>query len=296
MDPTAEARAFLTSRRAQLSPTEVGLPPADSRRRVRGLRRDEVAILAGVSSEYYARLERGRLGGVSPAVLNAVADALRLTTSERTHLFNLARAAGATGRMPSAAPDGGDVRPSIQRILDSMTTGAAYVTNSRFEIVAANCLARELLAPMFEFAARTGTPPSAPRFAFLDPHGPDFYRDWEAVSHNLVAALHAAIGYFPNDPGIAGLVTELESGSELFSRLWARRDVFFHRAGVKVFIHPVAGELILDFEVLAVPNEPGMALTVFNAAEGSEDARKLSALAERAHEPFESSARDFVIR
>jgi transcriptional regulator with XRE-family HTH domain len=189
MSQRDEVREFLASRRARFSPADVGLPPSTGHRRVAGLRRDEVAVLAGVSSEYYARLERGNLAGVSDAVLDALAGALRLDEAEQVHLRNLAQAASTPARRRRPAARASLVREPLQRILDSMVTAPAYIHDSRADIVASNALARELLAPVFDFARATGSKPNTARFAFLAPSGSHFYPDWQQVSRDVVAAL-----------------------------------------------------------------------------------------------------------
>ncbi len=279
MDHRDEVRDFLASRRARLSPTDVGLPPATGRRRVVGLRRDEVAVLAGVSSEYYARLERGNLAGASDSVLDAVAAALRLDEAEQLHLRNLAQAANrpARQRRPTTKPTG--VPSSLRRVLDSMVTSPAYVRDSRMDIVAANALGRALHAPVFRYARATGTAPNTARFAFLDAAGRDFYPDWERVGRDCVAALHAAAGHNPYDKPLTDLVGELSTRSEAFRSLWATHDVRLHRTGVKRLRHPDVGVLELDYDVMEVIQQPGLLLIAYSAAPGTPAADGLALLA-----------------
>jgi transcriptional regulator with XRE-family HTH domain len=279
MDQQDEVRDFLASRRARLSPTDVGLPPTSGRRRVAGLRRDEVAVLAGVSSEYYARLERGNLGGVSDSVLEALASALRLDDAERLHLGNLARAASRPTRRRRPLATSARVPASLQRVLDSMTTTPAYVRDTRLDIVAANPLARVLHAPVYEFARSTATAPNTARFAFLDPGGRAFYPDWEQVTRDCVATLHAAAGRNPYDKPLVDLVGELSTRSEVFRSLWATHDVRLHRTGVKRLRHPEVGVLTLDYDVMELLQEPGMVFIAYSAAPGTADADGLALLA-----------------
>jgi transcriptional regulator with XRE-family HTH domain len=253
MDERDAVREFLASRRARLTPTDVGLPEHTGRRRVAGLRRDEVAVLAGVSSEYYARLERGQLSGVSESVLDAVGRALRLDEAEQLHLRNLANAANTPPRQRRPSAKTVPVRASVQQLLDALVTAPAYVYNSRVDIVASNALARALLSPVFDFARITASPPNTARFAFLDPTGPRFYPEWDRVSRGVVAALHTAVGRNPYDKALTDMIGELSSRSEVFRTLWAAHDVGFHLTGSKRFRHPDVGLIELDYEVMPLP-------------------------------------------
>lgn len=279
MDQRDEAREFLASRRARLSPTDVGLPPSIGRRRVPGLRRDEVAALAGLSSEYYAHLERGNLAGASDAVLDAVARALRLDDAEQLHLQNLAHAAKTPTRRRRAPAAPPPVHPSLQRILDALTTVPAYLRDSRIDMVAANALARELHAPVFAFARATGTAPNTARFAFLDPAGQHFYPDWEQVTRDVVAALHAAAGHNPYNKPLTDLIGELSTRSDTFRALWANHNVGLHRTGTKRMRHPDVGLLELGYDVLELPGEPDLTLIAYTAAAGTPTADTLALLA-----------------
>lgn len=279
MDQRDEVRDFLSSRRARLTPSDVGLPHSTGRRRVPGLRRDEVAVLAGVSSEYYARLERGNLAGASDAVLDAIASALRLDDAEQLHLRNLAHAANQPMRKRRTAQRTSGVPESIQRILDAMVSAPAYVRDSRLDILASNALARELHAPVFDFARATGAPPNTARFAFLDPAGRSFYADWEQVSRDCVAALHAAAGNDPYDKALTDLVGELSTRSDHFRALWATHDVRLHRAGMKRLRHPQIGVLALDYDVMQFVQSPELIMIAYSAAPGSPEADGLALLA-----------------
>ena len=281
MDNAAEVREFLTSRRAKLSPELVGLPQA-GRRRVPGLRRSEVAQLAGMSVEYYAKLERGALVGVSAGVLDALARALRLDDAERAHLFGLARTASA--RKPTGTPRR-PVRPAVQWLLDSMTGTAAYVRNNRTDLLAANTLGRALYAPVYDMPGR----PNVARFVFLDPRAQGFFAEWDKVAAEAAAMLRTLAGENPYDQGLAGLVGELSTRSELFAQLWARHDVRLHRTGVKKFHHPVVGDLTLAYEALELAADSGLRLNAYVAEPGTASAQAFSLLASWATTPTTES-------
>lgn len=279
MDHAAEVREFLTSRRAKISPQQAGLP-AYGTRRVPGLRRAEVAQLAGISVEYYARLERGDLSGVSGQVLDALARALRLGEDDRTHLEDLARTAGPRRRRRPAAAT---VRPTVQRLLDSMT-GPAIVVNNRGDILATNALGRALHAPMID-AAR-GAAPNHGRFTFLDARSHQFWGDWERAADNIVALLHAQAGRDPYDKDLTDLIGELSTRSDDFRTRWARHDVRQHHQGAKPIHDPVVGTLHLTFETLDLPAD-GLTLVAYGTEPGSdsEDALRLLASWAADHDP-----------
>ncbi len=216
-----EIRDFLTSRRARITPAEVGFGSGGSRRRVPGLRREEVAILAGISIEYYTQLERGNARGVSDDVLGAVARALRLDDAERAHLFDLVRASGTarTSRRTASQPP---TRPSVQWALDAIAGTPAIVRDHRLSILAANALGRALYSVIFE---SPHGPTNFARFAFLDPSARDFFLDWDVDSGDCVALLRAAGGRDPYDRELTDLVGELATRSEEFSARWATHDV-----------------------------------------------------------------------
>jgi hypothetical protein len=277
MDNGNEMRDFLVSRRARITPEQAGLPAYGGNRRVAGLRREEVALLAGVSIDYYTRLERGRAHGASPGVLDGIARALHLDEAERAHLFDLARAAAAPAapRAPRK-PAGQHVRPSVRRILDSMTTTAAYVRNTRMDILAANKLGAALFAPVL---ASPEQPANSARFLFLDPAAPAFYTDWERQAQDVVAVLRAEAGRSPHDRALSNLVGELSTRSESFRTWWAAHNVRFHRSGVKRFHHPAVGDLTLAFEALDLAADEGLRISAYTAEPGSpsDDALKLLA-------------------
>lgn len=284
MDLKAETREFLATRRARITPDQAGLPVYGGNRRVPGLRREEVAMLAGVSVDYYTRLERGNLGGVSESVLESLAEALHLDDAERSHLFDLARAANASGatRSRNRRKPAGTLRPAIQRILDAMEGAPAFVRNGRLDLLGANLLGRALYAPMYDSPERIANRPvNSARFHFLDTESAGQYWGdrWEKVAHDAVAILRAEAGRNPYDEGLTGLVGELSTRSEDFRRLWASHDVRLHRTGTKVFHHPAVGRLELDYEALMLPADAGLQLNVYTAAPGSasEDGLKLLA-------------------
>ena len=273
MDTKTEVRDFLTSRRAKITPAEAGLTSYGTRQ-VPGLRREEVATLAGVSVDYYNRMERGNLAGVSDGVLSAVAGALRLDEAERAHLFDLARAARdrAGGRRRRPAPR--TVRPAVAWMIDAMTGAAAFVVNSRQDILAANRLGRAFYAPLFDSA---GTPNMA-RFTYLDPRAREFFTDWNRAARECVAGLRTQAGRDPLDRDLSDLVGELSTQSEEFAALWATHDVRLHRKTEKSFTHPFAGDLTLRYERLTVDGDPGLEIYVYVAEPGSRSADALSFL------------------
>ena len=276
MDTRNEIREFLTTRRARITPDQAGLPTYGSGpRRVPGLRRDEVALLAGVSVDYYTRLERGNATGVSETVLEALARALQLDEAERAHLFDLARAGQPTARTRRRrAPQ--RVRPSVQRMLDAMTGAPAFVRNDRMDILAANRLGRALYSEHFSDPRR---PVNSARFIFLDPRAPGFYLDWERVAHDAVAVLRSAAGRDPYDRDLSELVGELSLQSELFRTHWATHNVRFHDTGDKRFHHPVVGDLSLTFETMRLVADPQLTMFVYTAEAGSKSEEALNLLA-----------------
>jgi transcriptional regulator with XRE-family HTH domain len=274
----AEVRQFLSTRRARITPEQAGLPVYGGQRRVTGLRREEVALLAGMSVDYYVRLERGNLSGASDSVLEALAHALQLDEAERTHLYDLARAATPSGRRPTATSS--RVRPTIMRLLDSMTDVPAYVRNGRFDILAANTLGRALYAPLFDsplFAQRG--PVNSARFMFLDPASKDFWVDWDKGADDAVAFLRTETGRAPHDKALTDLIGELTTRSDDFARRWARHDVKFHRSGVKNLRHPLVGELALPYEALDLPFDPGLRLNFYTPEPDSREREALALLA-----------------
>ena len=275
MDNRSEVREFLSTRRAKLSPDQAGVPLYRQRRRVPGLRREEVAQLAGVSTDYYTRLEKGNLSGASDSVLHAIAEALHLDEAERAHLFDLARTARSPGSEPRRRTQT-QLRPSVVRLLESMTTSAAFVRNGRLDILAINPLGRALYAPVFAHPAR---PANLARFNFLDPRSRDFYPDWEGSANTTVALLHTEAGRDPYDKCLTELVGELATRSDEFRTRWAAHNVRLHHTGTKRFHHPIVGGIILAFDALSIPTDPGLTLTAYTAEPGSASDDKLKLLA-----------------
>ena len=277
MDNRAEISAFLKSRRDKITPEQAGLP-VYGHRRVAGLRRNEVAMLAGVSVEYYTRLERGNLSGVSDSVLDALAQALRLDDTERTHLYDLARAANATPararRRPSPARPA--VRPSVQRIVDGMPGMPAFVKNHRFDVLVANPLGRALFSEMY---ADPACGANTVRFVFLSSAARRFYVDWERIAKGAVGALRIEAGKNPYDRELSNLIGELSTRSDAFRVMWGAHDVHVFHDGTKRLRHPVVGELELNFESMNLPDGSGLVVALYNAAPGSAAADALNLLA-----------------
>lgn len=286
MDVRKEAAEFLRTRRDRITPDRAGLPAWGDRRRVKGLRREEVALLAGVSVEYYVRLERGNLAGVSEPVLEAVANALQLDESERAHLHDLARTASTRATTGSTARS--TVRPPVQWLLDSMGGTAAYVRNARTDLLAANTLGRALYAPVFDMHGR----PNVARFVFLDPAAQEFFTEWRKVAGEAAALLRTLAGENPYDVGLAQLIGELSTRSELFRSLWAAHDVRQHRAGIKRFHHPVVGDLTLNYESMELTADTNLRLNAYVAEPGTPSAERLVLLASWAATPLTTHAKE----
>ncbi len=279
MDNRAEASEFLISRRAKITPQQAGLPDVGPRR-VPGLRRGEVAALAGVSVEYYAKLERGALGGVSASVLDAIARALQLDDAERGHLFHLAHAADGTSagmRPRRRAGKRWTPRPSLQWVLDRFTA-PAIVRNGRMDLLACNHLGRAMHASVYDTAA--GAQPNFVRFTFLDLDAArDFYADWDLAADTCVAILRTEAGRDPHDKELHDLVGEIATRSEDFRRRWSSHDVRYHGAGTKHFHHRDVGDLELAYESVDMISDPGLTLTLYAAEPSSPTAHALDLLA-----------------
>ncbi|RKR29902.1 helix-turn-helix transcriptional regulator [Arthrobacter oryzae] len=272
-----EAGEFLRSRRARLTPEQIGII-SGGRRRVPGLRREEVAMLAGTSSEYYARMERGDLAGVSAEVLDAVGRVLRLDEAETQYLHELARSAApaAARRSVSArrpAPSG--VRPSLQAFLDAITGAPAWVMNAQRDILATNTLGRALMAPLLADPANGG---NNARFIFFSPASRTFYPDWESAADSTVASLRTAAGRNPHDTGLTNLIGELVTRSDSFRSRWSAHNVRLHRTGVKRIVHPDVGELDFIYEGLEIPDHPGWMIFAYTARAGSPTEERLRLL------------------
>ena len=289
MEAPNEIREFLTTRRARLTPAQVDLPDFGGRRRVPGLRREEVALLAGMSVEYYVRFERGNARGVSEAVLEGISRALQLDDAERTHLYDLVRAANEGAhpqrrRGPSKAPQ---VRPSLQQLLDAMADVPALVENGRLDILAINRLGRALFSDLYDQPQR---PVNFGRYVFLDPRAKTFYRNWNDSAQQTVALLRAEAGRSPHDRILSDLVGELSTRSDAFCTLWASHDVREHVTGPKAITHPVVGDLDLHFEAMGLSSERGLQLIAYSAQYGSPSADGLKLLASWAAADHEDTA------
>ncbi len=277
MDNRAEIREFLLSRRERISPAQAGLPAyGGGHRRVKGLRREEVALLAGVSIDYYVRMERGNLAGASDAVLDGVANALALDEAERAHLFDLARAAQPASPRQRQLKKASGVTDGIQQILDAITDTPAWVRNGRHDILAVNRLARALFAPILADPRR---PANNARFVYLDPAAREFFAQWDRTADDIAAMLRSEAGRNPRDKQLIELIGELSTRSEDFRRRWAAHNVRFHRTGRKHLRHPVVGYLDFGFEAMEFPARPGLTLFVYTASAGTPTADGLKLLA-----------------
>jgi transcriptional regulator with XRE-family HTH domain len=283
VDTRSEIREFLTSRRARIAPEQAGLTSYGPRR-VPGLRREEVAVLAGVSVPYYTRIERGDMNGVSDSVLEALARALQLDEAEHAHLFDLARALRPTSPRRRRRARRQGVRPSIQHVLDGLTGAAAFVHNARLDNLAANQLGYALYSDMFARAAAPG-PVNSARYVFLDPGARDFYADWERAASDVVAVLRSAAGRDPYDRDLSDLVGELSTQSAEFRTRWAAHNVRFHDTGTKDLHHTIVGDISLTYNRMELAADPGQMLMIWTAEPGSKSAEALSLLGSWAATP-----------
>ncbi len=274
MDRSTEFREFLSTRRARITSAQAGLAPHAGARRVLGLRREEVAQLAGVSVDYDIRLERGRTQGVSETVLEAIARALRLDETERAHLFDLTQPA--TGRAkPRRVLSSQRVRPAAYRTLDSLAL-PALVQGRRMDVLAANDLGYALFA---DFEARPRRERNFARYLFLDETAHALYADWDFAARDYMATLHLYAGRHPDVPQLTELIGELSAHSDIFRRMWAEHDVLAHTTGTKRLHHPLVGELTLDYVVLAVEGDPDQSLVILTPEPASPTAEALGILA-----------------
>jgi transcriptional regulator with XRE-family HTH domain len=274
VDAKNEIREFLTTRRARITAGQAGLA-SYGRRRVPGLRREEVAVLAGVSVPYYTRIERGNLSGVSDSVLDALSRALRLDEAERLHLFDLARAAQPTMSPRRRRPGKQAIRPSVRHIIDAITGAAAFVRNDRLDVLAANTLGCALYSEMI---VGQGLPANAARFIFLDPRAREFYPNWDKAANDSVAVLRASAGHDPYDRCLSDLVGALSTQSDEFRTRWAAHNVRQHVTGIKHFHHPVVGEISLTYDRLDLVADPGLTIFTYTAEPGSRDEQTLRLL------------------
>ncbi|WP_427017480.1 helix-turn-helix transcriptional regulator [Pseudarthrobacter sp. P1] len=276
MNNGAEVREFLTSRRARVTPEQVGLPTGTNRR-VKGLRRIEVATMAGVSIEYYTRMERGAISGASPEVLDSLAKVLRLDEAERAHLFDLAHAASPVARPPRRRnPQTWATHQSLHWVLDAVTAGPAFVRNGRMDLIAVNPLARAFYRDVYDMP---GQPPNIARFTFLDSRARGFYPDWDLFAEMTVGILRTEAARDPHNKELHDLIGQLSTRCEEFRRRWSAHNVRHHGAGSKTFHHPVVGDLTLAYEGLEMAAEPGLTLTIYAAEPGSANEQALRLLA-----------------
>lgn len=275
MESTNELREFLVSRRAKVTPEQAKLPAYGGNRRVPGLRREEVAMLAGVSVDYYTKLERGAVGIVSESVLDAVSRALQLTATERDHLFHLTGTS--TSLRTATPPVRSHVRPGVQRILDGLADSPAFVGTSARGLIGSNALGRATYAPLFE--SSVSPIPNTARYMFLDPGAKSFFLEWQDAAGSLVANLRRELGSDPLNRELQDLIDDLNRQSDEFSRFWRSHDVRTHDTGLKLVNHPLVGELRLTFETMDLPSDPGQKLIVYGAEPGSETAQRLRILA-----------------
>lgn len=280
MDNRNDIREFLTTRRARLRPEDVGLPNFGGRRRVPGLRREEVALMAGMSVEYYVRLERGNAKGISEAVFEGVCRALQLDEAERSHLNDLIRVAnqGTSAKKRRTKPATAQIRPGVQQLLDAMDSVPAYVNNGRLDVIGINRLGRAVFSEIYEEPRQAQQAPNFARFVFVNSASREFYRDWDAVAQQTVALLRAEAGRNPHKRALSDLVGELSVNSEDFRTLWASHDVREHRTGLKHFHHPIVGDLDLNFEAMNLESEPGLLFVALTAAVGTPSHDGLSLL------------------
>ncbi len=267
---------FLVSRRARIMPEQAGIPTFGTKRRVPGLRREEVASLAGVSFDYYARLERGNLSGASDSVLEALARALQLDEAERQHLFDLARSASAPASRARRTKQGATrVRTALLSILNGMTGAPAYLRNARLDMLAANDLCLALYDGVL---TRDGLPFNLARFVFLDPYAKAFFLDWDTVARDMVGSLRSEVGRDPSDRGLSDLVGELSTRSDGFAQGWARQDVRLHRTARKRLANRVVGEIELTGDAFDLAGD-GLTMVAYSADPGSHAEDQLTLLA-----------------
>ncbi|MFI5714613.1 helix-turn-helix transcriptional regulator [Nocardia sp. NPDC051750] len=279
MSTRPELGEFLRSRRARLRPDDAGLPAYGGRRRVPGLRREELAQLAGVSAGYYTRLEQGQSPNASDAVLDAVARVLRLDEAERAHLYSLARPASRNGRR-TGEPE--QVRPGVRLMIESFGDVPALVMGRFADVLAWNPMAHALLAGHLDFDApnRPGDRPNIARMVFLDPHTRDLYDDWPRKARSTVADLRLIAGQHPEAPTLNNLIGELTLGSREFAKLWAAHTVGDCGGAERTYRHPLVGTMALLTEFMTLPNDEGQRVAVFNAEPGSPSEAALRMLAE----------------
>ncbi|MDI2035910.1 hypothetical protein PJL15_03044 [Paenarthrobacter nitroguajacolicus] len=261
------------TRRAKLTPEQAGLPPGGGKRRVNGLRREEVAVLAGVSTEYYAQIERGDIARASEEILNAIASALQLDDVERQHLLDLCRAARPRPRQPAQE---GKIHANVRQLMDAMPGLPASIQNGRLDLLATNSLGRALYADVYERHSGTSLPNLA-LYMFLDEHSHVTFPDWTIVAEDAVRTLQSELARVPRSKAFVELIGRLSTISPEFRSMWAAHNVSAHRRGKKRIMHPVVGELELNYEALQLPGAPGLQMVTFLPEVGSpaEDALRL---------------------
>jgi transcriptional regulator with XRE-family HTH domain len=290
MNHIVELGEFLRSCRGRLTPAEAGMPRT-SRRRVPGLRREELAQLAGLSVDYYTRLEQGRSRSASPEILESLATALRLDDTEHAHLFDLANRRPTQHR--ETRPPRERVSPAAHQLLATLDAAycPAFVLGRRTDVVAANPLSRALIA---DFEAMPTRERNQARFVFLDPAALELYADWETVAADTAAMLRMDAGRHPEDPQLGELVGELAVRSEYFRECWAERRVHERTEGTKGYHHPVVGDLTVTYQALALPGDTDQILFIYTAEPGSPSETALRLLATWAIEPLADDARTTV--
>ena len=279
MDPKREISEFLRTRRARLTPEAAGIQTYGVNRKVAGLRREEVALLAGVSVDYYTRIERGNIGGASASVLEALARALQLTDEEREHLKRLAEL---SETRKVVRPKAHTVRPQHQLMLDAIVGSPAYLGNARMDILATNALGAALYAPIINSPVAGK---NLARYVFLDPSSVTYWGSWTKIAEDSAAALRLAVGTFPNEPSLHQLIGELVSKSEYFQSLWLRQNVFRHGDGEKQINHPDVGELVLGYEGLLFATDDFMKLVIYTFEPNTVTAERIALLGSLAATP-----------
>lgn len=273
MSNKTEVREFLTACRAKVSTAQAGINHYSGERRVPGLRREEVAQLAGVSTTYYTRIERGDLSGVSVSVLNSLVRALNLDEAERIHLFDLARSS--EGLRSQNISKQVKISPNIAQLIDQMADIPAIAFNDHFDVIASNKLGRSLFPDLFP---EHGRPLNQVRYLFLDPRATIFYTDWESTAKDAVSALRLIVGGKTNDAKLMKLIADVANGSEQFRAWWGGHTVRIHSSGKKHFNHPAIGEMTLSFEVLEIAAQSEIKLVTYLAEPGSSSADGLAML------------------
>ncbi|MEN9990134.1 MAG: hypothetical protein RL508_1113 [Actinomycetota bacterium] len=271
-----EIKDFLSTRRASITPEQAGLPNYGVHRRVKGLRREEVAMLAGVSAEYYTKLERGNLAGASDSVLGSLATALKLSDDERSYLYTLARNQAGSKVIRRTVPPM-TIRPNLQFIIDQMNV-AAYVRNTRMDILGSNPMARQLFPWL---GAAESQPVNMARYVFLDPDARTFFAEWPKAASDTVTMLRVQAARDPFDRALRELMGELSTLSPEFRQLWAKHNISRSQIGQKHYNHPVVGQLYLNYQILNVADDPNLIMLVYNAAPDSADVEKLEILKSR---------------